>query len=90
MKLIYDPGLNMAYLEFRKQHALVDTHELSEDLRVDTDADGALHGIAILNAASLLNGEERLRLQVVNNETGETKEIEMGWNAAPPGSETGG
>ncbi|MEM8552693.1 MAG: DUF2283 domain-containing protein [Pseudomonadota bacterium] len=50
MRITYDPEANAAYITLSEQQGGVVTHTISEDINIDVYANGALHGIELLNA----------------------------------------
>lgn len=78
MKLTYDPRSNVAYLSFQKKAAQVETIRLSESLNVDIGAEGSVYGVELLNANEQLRGDNGGKFVVVNEVTGDTREISLG------------
>ncbi len=78
MKLTYDPRYNVAYLSFQEKVAQVETIRLSESLNVDIGADGSVYGVELLNANEQLRGDNGGNFVVVNEVTGDTREISLG------------
>ena len=75
MQLSYDPRHNVAYLQFQKKSAQVETVRVSDALLVDLAPDGTIYGIELLNANEQLLGEDARRLIVTNEETGKAAEV---------------
>ncbi len=78
MKLTYDPRYNVAYLSFQEKVAQVETIRLSESLNVDIGADGSVYGVELLNANEQLRGDNGGNFIVVNEVTGDIREISLG------------
>ncbi len=78
MKLTYDPRYNVAYLSFQEKVAQVETIRLSESLNVDIGADGSVYGVELLNANEQLRGDHGGNFVVVNEVTGDIREISLG------------
>ncbi len=78
MKLTYDPRYNVAYLSFQEKVAQVETIRLSESLNVDIGPDGSVYGVELLNANEQLRGDNGGNFVVVNEMTGDTREISLG------------
>ncbi len=78
MKLTYDPRYNVAYLSFQEKVAQVETIRLSESLNVDIGADGSVYGVELLNANEQLRGDNGGNFVVVNEVTGDIREISLG------------
>lgn len=77
MKLTYDPRYNIAYLRLRDERTQVETIRVSAELNVDLAPDGTVYGIELLNANAQLRAEDRGALVVVNEATGEYREISL-------------
>ena len=75
MRLTYDPRHNIAYLRFHEKIAEVEAIRLSDELVVDMAPDGTVYGIELLNANEQLEYEDMGRLSVVNEATGEEREL---------------
>lgn len=75
MKLTHDPRYNFAYLSFQEKVTQVETIRLSESLNVDIGADGSVYGIGLLNANEQLRGDNGGNFVVVNEVTGDIREI---------------
>jgi uncharacterized protein YuzE len=78
MKFTYDPRYNIAYIRFHEKTAEVETLRISEELAVDLAPDGTIYGIELLNANEQLKREDMGKLLVVNEATGEQKELLLG------------
>ena len=59
MKLVYDPGHNIAYLRWHERTAQVETLHLSDEINVDIAPDGTVYGIELLNANQQLGSEDQ-------------------------------
>jgi uncharacterized protein YuzE len=77
MKFTYDPRYNVAYIRFHEKTTEVETIRISEELAVDLAPDGTIYGIELLNANEQLKREDMGRLLVVNEATGEQKELSL-------------
>ena len=77
MKFTYDPRYNIAYIRFHEKTTEVETIRISEELAVDLAPDGTIYGIELLNANEQLKREDMGKLLVVNEATGEQKELPL-------------
>ncbi|QCQ22382.1 DUF2283 domain-containing protein [Desulfoglaeba alkanexedens] len=77
MRFTYDPRYNVAYIRFHKKSTEVETIRISDELNVDIAPDGTIYGIELLNANEQLNREDMGRLLVINEATGEEKELPL-------------
>ena len=77
MKVTYDPRYNVAYICLKEKTAEVQTIEISDELNVDLAADGTVYGIEFLNANEQLAAGHDGKLVLVNEELGETTEIDF-------------
>ena len=77
MKLTYDPRENIAYILLKEKAGQVETLRISDELNIDLAADGSVYGIEFLNANEQLAAVHKGKLVVVNEERGETKELEL-------------
>lgn len=77
MRLTYDPRYNIAYLCFQERRAEVEAIRLSDELVVDMAPDGTIYGIELLNANEQLRREDRGKLLVINEATGERVELQL-------------
>lgn len=77
MKLSYDPRYNIAYLRFHEKVAEVETIKVSDELNVDIAPDGSIYGIELLNANEQLRREDKGKLLVFNEATGELVEVPL-------------
>lgn len=75
MRLSYDPRYNIAYIRLQSKSSEVEAIRVSDELVVDMAPDGTIYGIELLNAKEQLQREDKGRLLVVNEATGE--EIDM-------------
>ena len=75
MEITYDPRYNIAYIRFRKEKAQVQTIQISDELNIDIAPDGTVYGVELLNANEQLWQEAMGKLLVVNEATGEEKEL---------------
>lgn len=75
MKFTYDPRYNVAYIRLHKKKKDVETLRISDELLVDIAPDGTVYGIELLNANTQLWSEDRGKLLVVNEATGERQEL---------------
>ncbi len=75
MKLSYDPGRGIAYIQLREPAAQVETLHISDELNVDLAPDGTVYGIELLNANEQL-GKSGL-LQVTNDATRRSAEFKL-------------
>ena len=77
MRFTYDPRYNIAYIRFHEKSAKVETIRISDELVVDMAPDGTLYGIELLNANKQLQREDMGRLLVINEATGEQRELPL-------------
>lgn len=77
MKLTYDPRYNIAYLRLHEKKAEVETIKVSDEINIDIAADGTIYGIELLNANEQLRKEDKGKLLVVNEATGERAEVAL-------------
>ena len=77
MRFTYDPRYNIAYIKFHKKCDEVETIRISDQLTVDIPPDGNVYGIELLNANEQLKGEDLNKLLVINEATGEQKELQL-------------
>jgi len=77
MRFSYDPRYNIAYIRFHEKSAEVETVRISEELLVDLAPDGTVYGIELLNANEQLRGEDMGKILIINEATGEQKEIPL-------------
>ena len=77
MKFTYDPRYNIAYIRFQEKQAGVESIRISDDLVVDIAPDGKIYGIELLNANDQLQREDKGKLSIVNEATGERAELPL-------------
>lgn len=77
MKFTYDPRYNIAYLRFLENRVEVETIRISDELNIDMTPDGTIYGIELLNANEQLKGEDMGKLLIINEATGEKKELQL-------------
>lgn len=77
MKFTYDPRYNIAYIRFHEKKAEVETLKISDELAIDISPDGTIYGIELLNANNQLQREDMGKLLVINEATGEQKELSL-------------
>ena len=75
MQLTYDPRYNIAYLRLHEKAGEVETLQLSDEINVDLASDGTVYGIELLNANAQLRGEDAGNLVLVNEASGERREL---------------
>lgn len=75
MKFICDPRFNIAYLSFREKVENVDTIKISDELNLDLAPDGKIYGIELLNANEQIMRKGLNFIEVINEATGEKKEL---------------
>ena len=75
MRFTYDPRYNIAYIRFHEKSAEVETIRISDELNVDMAPDGTIYGIELLNANEQLQREDMGKILVINEATGEQKEL---------------
>ena len=77
MRFTYDPRYNIAYIKFHKKSTEVETIRISDELVVDMASDGTIYGIELLNANEQLQQEDMGKLLVINEATGEQRELPL-------------
>ena len=77
MRFTYDPRYNVAYIRFNKKNTEVETIRISDELNVDIAPDGTIYGIELLNANEQLSREDMGKLLVINEATGEERELPL-------------
>jgi len=77
MRLTYDPRYNIAYLRLHEKVGEVETIQLTDEINVDLVPDGTVYGIELLNANEQLRGEDAGNLVLVNEASGERREIPL-------------
>ena len=75
MKMTYDPRYNIAYIRLREKSADIETIRISDEMNIDLNPDGTIYGIELLNAGEQLRQQDKGKLLVVNEASGE--EIEL-------------
>lgn len=77
MRFTYDPRYNIAYIRFHQKSTEVETIRISDELNVDIAPDGTIYGLELLNANEQLNREDMGKILVINEATGEEKELPL-------------
>lgn len=77
MRFTYDPRYNIAYIRFHEKSTAVETIRISDKLNVDMTPDGTIYGVELLNANEQLQREDTGKLLVINEATGEQKELPL-------------
>ena len=77
MKLTYDPRYNIAYIRLHEKRTEVETIKISDELNVDIAPDGTIYGIELLNANEQLRKEDKGKILVINEATGEQTEVPL-------------
>ena len=77
MRFTYDPRYNIAYIRFHEKSTEVETIRVSDELIVDMSPDGTIFGIELLNANEQLRREDMGKLLVINEATGEQRELPL-------------
>lgn len=77
MKFTYDPRYNIAYIRFQEKLGEIDTIRVSDEVFVDIAPDGTIYGIELLNATEQLRREDMGGLVVINEATGERRELPL-------------
>ena len=77
MRLTYDPKYNIAYIKFREKAAEVETIKVSDELNIDMSSDGTIYGIELLNADEQIHGQDKGKLLLINEATGEKAELSL-------------
>ena len=77
MRFTYDPRYNVAYIRFRKKKAEVETIRISDEINIDVAPDGSIYGLELLNANEQVAGEDMGNLLVINEATGEKRELPL-------------
>ncbi len=77
MTFTYDPRLNVAYLRFAEDSGHVgDSHQVTNDIIIDVDADGRVYGIELLNAREQLKMSNG-KFQFINSLSNERREMPL-------------
>ena len=77
MRFIYDPKFNIAYIRFQEKSAEVETLKVSDELNIDLSSDGTIYGIELLNANEQIHGQDKGKLLLINETTGEKAELPL-------------
>jgi uncharacterized protein YuzE len=77
MRFTYDPRYNIAYIRFQEKHTDVEAIRISDELVVDMAPDGTIYGIELLNANEQLQRDDKGRLLIINEATGERIEFPL-------------
>jgi uncharacterized protein YuzE len=77
MQLTYDPEHNIAYIRLREKTGEVETIRISDEVNIDLAADGHVYGIELLNANAQLTQTDAGKLLIVNEASGEHREIPL-------------
>jgi uncharacterized protein YuzE len=77
MKLTYDPRYNIAYIRLHKKVKEVETIKISDELNIDIASDGTIYGIELLNANEQMQKEDKGKILVINEATGEQVEVQL-------------
>lgn len=77
MRFSYDPRYNIAYIRFHEKSTEVETIRISDELNVDMAPDGTSYGVELLNANEQLQREDMGKILVINEATGEEKELRL-------------
>ena len=77
MKLTYDPRYNIAYIRLHKKVKEVETIKISDELNIDIASDGTIYGIELLNANEQMQKEDKGKILVINEATGEQVEVPL-------------
>ena len=80
MKLTHDPRYNIAYIRLQEKPVEVQTLKISDELNIDLAPNGTIYGIELLNANEQLYREDKGRLLLVNEATGEQAELLLAEN----------
>ena len=80
MKFTYDPRYNIAYIQFQEKTTEVETIRISDELSVDMAPDGKIYGIELLNANEQLQQDEKGKLSIINESTGEHSEMKLSFS----------
>jgi uncharacterized protein YuzE len=75
MKLTYDPRYNIAYIRLHEKPVEVETIKIGDEINIDIAPDGTIYGIELLNANEQLRKEDKGKLLVINEATGEKAEV---------------
>ena len=77
MRFTYDPRYNIAYIRLQEKRTEVESIRIGDELVVDIGPDGTVYGMELLNANEQLLGEDMGKILVVNEATGEQKELSL-------------
>ncbi len=75
MRFTYDPRYNIAYIRFHEKTADVEAIKISDELVIDIAPDGTIYGIELLNANEQLQREDKGKLSIINEATGEKQKF---------------
>lgn len=75
MKFTYDTRYNIAYIKFHEKSNEVETVKISDELVIDMAPDGTIYGIELLNANEQLYAEDKGKIMVINEATGDKAEL---------------
>lgn len=75
MKITYDPRYNIAYLRLHEKTSQVETLKISDEINIDIAPDGTIYGIELLNANEQMRKEDKGKLLIINEATGEKAEV---------------
>lgn len=75
MKITYDPRYNIAYLRLHEKNSQVETLKISDEINIDIAPDGTIYGIELLNANEQMRKEDKGKLLIINEATGEKAEV---------------
>ena len=77
MRFTYDSRYNIAYIRFQEKGTEVESIPISDELVIDMSPDGTIYGIELLNANKQLKREDKGKLSVIDEATGEQREITL-------------
>jgi len=77
VRLTYDPKYNIAYIKFQEKFAEVETIKVSDELNIDMASDGTIYGIELLNANDQIHRQDKGKLLLINEATGEKAELSL-------------
>jgi uncharacterized protein YuzE len=77
MRFTYDPRYNIAYIRLHEKKTEVETIHISDELVIDMAPDGTVYGIELLDANEQLRREDMGKLLVINEATGEKRELPL-------------
>ena len=79
MKITCDLDSNVAYIRLRERQGEVETIELTSDVLIDIEANGAISGIELLDANEVFGASDNDKLIIVDRSCGGQTELGIVW-----------